>query len=138
MLTVKPCKFVIVDDDALIRNALRVILEGLGAEIAGEADNGRSAIEQAQLFSPEVILLDVSMPVMGGFDAARELTKVMPGVHIIFVSQHLDQAYVEEAFTSGAAAYVSKQRAGSDLADAVDAVMSGQTFISPTIKNRRH
>ena len=123
-------RILIVDDDAVIREGLRSILESLGIEVAGEADNGRSGIEQAKESHPDVILLDVSMPVMGGFAAAGELRVVLPALRIIFISQYSEPAYSEEALHIGAAGYVLKQRARADLGRAIDAALSGGTFVS--------
>jgi len=125
------CRVVIIDDDPTIRIGLRSILESFGIEIAAEADNGRSGIEQTQRFSPDVILLDVSMPEMGGFAAARELHVLAPNLRIIFVTQYSDAAYVEKAFEVGASGYVLKGTAARELAEAMDVVLAGGTFVSP-------
>lgn len=121
----------IVDDDQAIRQGLRLIVESLGTEVLAEADNGRSCIEQAELLHPELVLLDVSMPVMGGFAAARQLRIRMPELRIIFVSQHRERIYIEEAFQIGVNGYVLKQSAADDLGDAIQTVMSGGSFVSP-------
>ena len=123
-------RLIIVDDDPLIRSGLRTLVEALGMEVIGEADNGQSGIERAESLRPELILLDVSMPVMGGFAAARELRKLLPELRIIFVSQYNDPAFAEEALRMGAAGYVVKQSATTDLSDAVVAAMAGRTFVS--------
>lgn len=122
---------VVVDDSPEIRAGLRGLLEALGVHIIGEAENGHAAIEKAELLHPELILLDVSMPVMGGFAAARVLRRSMPHLRIIFVSQHSDRAYAEEALALGASAYVLKRTASAELAKAVSAALSGSTFVSP-------
>lgn len=127
----KRLKTMIVDDNPAIREALETIVNSLPAEVIAEASNGRSAIEQAQQCSPEMILLDVSMPVMDGFAAARALLRLMPGIRIIMVSQHNSRAYADEALRLGASGYVLKSRAHLDLRVAVDALMNGQTFVSP-------
>lgn len=127
------CTIVVVDDNPAIRTGLRMLLEALGANVVGEADNGRSGIEQAESLGPKLILLDVSMPIMGGLAAARELHRLAPDLGIILISQYSDRAYAEEAFEVGARAYVLKGTAGTELGDAMDAVMSGRTFVSPLV-----
>ena len=124
-------RLIIVDDDEAIRHRLRVVAETLGAEVIAEADNGRACIEQAERFRPELVLLDVSMPVMGGFPAARQLRARMPDLRIIFVSQHRERVYIEEAFEIGVNGYIWKQAAAAELNDAIRTVMSGGSFVSP-------
>jgi DNA-binding NarL/FixJ family response regulator len=108
-------------------------MESLGATIVGEADNGRSGVELAESLDPEVVLLDVSMPVMGGLAAARELRIRMPALHIILISQHRDRAYAEEALQIGVEGYVLKRAAFNELPKALNAITAGRTFVSPSI-----
>jgi DNA-binding NarL/FixJ family response regulator len=125
-------RLIIADDDPGIREALRMIAEDLGAQILAEADNGSAAIKQTELHHPQVLLLDASMPIMGGFPAARYLREHAPEVRIILVSQHNSKAYVEEALTIGAKGYIVKAAVASELGPAMDAVMEGRTFVSPS------
>lgn len=126
-------KTIIVDDDPDIREGLRRIVEHLGAEVVAEAEDGQSAVECAQASRPELILLDVSMPGMSGFAAARQLRKLMPNVPIVFVSQHSEGIYAEQALEIGVRGYVLKRSVCTDLDPAITAVMSGQTFVSPLV-----
>ena len=123
-----------MDDDEAIRHGLRTLAEALGAEVLAEADNGRVGIEQAERLQPELVLLDVSMPVMGGFPAARQLRMRMPDLRIIFISQYKDRIYIEEALEIGVHGYVWKQAASAELNDAIQTVMSGRKFVSPLAK----
>ncbi len=84
-----------------------------------------------------MILLDISMPEMGGFAAARELRALAPHLRIIFVSQYSDPAYAEEALEVGGSGYVVKGTAGTELAEAMDAVLAGGTFVSPKARRAR-
>ncbi|MBV9038732.1 MAG: response regulator transcription factor [Acidobacteriaceae bacterium] len=127
-------RLIIVDDDQAIRQGLRALVEALGAEVLAEADNGRACIEQAERLQPELVLLDVSMPVMGGFPAARQLRARMPNLRIIFVSQHRERIYIKEALEIGINGYVWKQAAATELNDAIQTVMSGGSFVSPLAK----
>ena len=122
-----------MDDDPDIRDGLRRIVEQLGAEVVAEAEDGRHGIECAKASNPELILLDVSMPGMGGFAAARQLRVLLPHVPIIFVSQHSSRIYAEEALHIGVRAYVLKRSATTDLRPAISAVMTGHTFVSPLV-----
>ena len=130
-------RLLIVDDCDEMRQLLRAIAEENDTVVVGEAGEGRSAIEAAENLSIDIILLDVSMPVMGGFAAARELRKRLPGIRVIFVSQHVDRAYVDEAIQGGAHGYVSKASAATELPNAIRAVMAGSAFF-PTLAEKTH
>lgn len=122
-------RLLIADDDAAIRDMLRHYVEG-GYQIVGEAENGLEAVNAAERLQPDIVLLDISMPVMGGFAAARRLKEKMPTLLIIFVSQHPDPSYMDEAFRSGASGYVLKRLAVRDLTAAIEEVRAGGTFRS--------
>ena len=121
----------IVDDDEAVRYLLRCLMGGY--EVVGEAANGQEAVAAAERLSPNVVLMDVSMPVMNGFEAARAILEHRPEVHIIFVSMHTAAAYADEAFRIGAKGYVLKCSAASEVAAAVNAVLAGHPFRSPQI-----
>ena len=125
---------IIVDDDPGVREALRMLAIDLGADILGEADNGRGAIEQAELHHPQMMLLDVSMPVMGGLPAAKYLREHVPEMRIIVISQYSLKVYAEEALQLGIKGYIVKAAVATELGPAMDAVMHGQTFVSPRIR----
>ena len=122
----------IADDHASVRVALRRLLED-EFEIVGEASNGQEAVEFSETLRPDVVLMDISMPVMGGLEATRILRERMPALRIVFVSQFADAAYADEVFRLGAAAYVLKRAAATELPPAIRAVLSGGTFRSPTL-----
>jgi len=122
-------RLLIADDDAAIRAMIRDFVEN-GCEIVGEAENGLEAVNAAEQLHPDIVLLDISMPVMGGFTAAKQLKERMPSLAIIFVSQYPDPAYIEEAFRLGASGYVLKGSAVRDLVPAIDEVRAGGTFRS--------
>lgn len=129
---------IIVDDDPAIRQILRTLVEDLGAEVLAEADNGRSAIEQAERFHPQLMLLDVTMPVMGGFPVIRYLREHLPELGIILVSQHSEKVYAEEALEIGAKGYIVKGSLASELGPAMATVMEGGTFMSRSLNHGAH
>jgi DNA-binding NarL/FixJ family response regulator len=131
--SLKRCKVVIVDDDEAIRGSLRLVVEEMGAEVIAEASDGISAIEQIRWSRPELILMDVAMPVAGGFYAARKLLEMNVNTPIIFVSQFIEQAFAEEALRVGGSAYVLKQAAFTELPTAIRAALAGETYISPIV-----
>jgi CheY-like chemotaxis protein len=125
-------RFLVVDDHESMRYMLRRFLEPEYI-VVGEAANGREAIEAAEQLRPDIALLDISMPVMGGFEAARVLRERLPETRIIFISQHADPNYAEEAFRLGADGYVVKKAASTEVREAVRAVLAGGVFRSPLI-----
>ncbi|HWF48710.1 MAG TPA: response regulator transcription factor, partial [Bryobacteraceae bacterium] len=124
---------IIVDDNEPFRQCLRSITESWGAEVVAEAENGQIGVDTAERVQPDLVLLDVTMPVMSGFAAAKRLRERLPLVQIIFVSQHQDRLYAKKAFESGAHGYVLKTAAATDLAAALEAIISHRTFLSPSI-----
>ena len=121
---------VIIDDNASIRGMLRRLVENINGKVIGEAEDGRAGINAAERLRPDLLLLDISMPGMSGFDVARELHESMPQLAVIFVTQHASQAYVDEAFRCGAKGYVLKRAVAGELFDAVQTAMRGDVFCS--------
>ena len=106
----------IVDDNEIIRRGLRELFTSeADFDVCGEAENGREAIERAQELHPDLIVLDLSMPVMNGIDTARVLSRLMPAVPLIIFSEHSDVFSVEEARSAGVSALVSKSEHVSAL-----------------------
>lgn len=124
-------RLLIADDDALVREMLRKTVEA-DSEIVGEASNGVEAIDAAERLRPDLLLLDISMPVMGGFEAARRL-RDLPGLRIVFVSHYAENAYADEAFSSGARGYVLKRALITELREAIREVLAGRLFRSPLL-----
>ena len=129
----KPLRLLIVDDDALVRWSLRQLLVAMNQDVVGEAEDGQAGIESAVRLRPDMVLLDVSMPIMGGFEAARRLHESLPELHIIFVSQHVESAYADEAFRCGAKGYVLKRAATAELPEAIHNAEAGRFFRSPMV-----
>jgi two-component system NarL family response regulator len=120
-------RILIVDDHREIRIRLRSLLEQ-DYDIVGEAADGCEALDCVNRLAPDLVLLDISMPVMGGFDAAARLLADHPGLRVIFVSQNAGRAYVEEARRIGARGFVLKQAAARDLRRTVQCVLAGESF----------
>jgi len=122
-------RILIVDDHDLIRKGLRAILSAR-TDIAAcaEATDGWDAIEKARELKPDVIIMDVNMPNLNGFAAAREIKKFLPEVAIIFLSMHDGDGAIEQAKLVGARGYVRKSHASSELLKALDAVFQKRQF----------
>ncbi len=125
-------RILLADDHTLVVEGFRKILEP-EFDLVGTVEDGRALLEAAQKLQPDVILLDISMPLLNGIDAARQLKKMMPEVKLIFVTMHADPAYVTEAFRVGATGYVLKRSAAADLLQAVRTVLNGHYYVAPPI-----
>jgi DNA-binding NarL/FixJ family response regulator len=120
-----PKRILLVDDNATIRKALRQTLERLnGWEVCGEAANGREGIAKAQELKPDVILLDFSMPVMNGLEAARELKRLLPSLPLLMFTNYGTDYLVKEALAAGVNAVVSKSDSVEVLLSAIQASLS--------------
>ncbi|HEX8855166.1 MAG TPA: response regulator transcription factor [Thermoleophilaceae bacterium] len=123
----------VADDHGIVRSGLRMLIERQdGMSVVAEAEDGVEALSLAQSVRPDVAVLDVSMPKMTGLQAAREIGAHCPGTSILLLSMHDDERYVFEALKVGAAGYVLKRAADTDLIDAIRAVARGEQFLSPS------
>lgn len=105
-------------------------------ELLGTAENGEQLVEATLRFNPDVILVDISMPVLNGFDAVRKIKALGHETRIIFLTMHDDATLLAEAFRCGATGYVLKQAAGEELVNAIREVAQGRTYVSPLVTNR--
>jgi DNA-binding NarL/FixJ family response regulator len=119
-------RILIVDDHDALRKAIRNLLESV-FEICGEATNGMEAVEKAAELKPDVVVLNILMPVMDGFETARTIRTVSPRSRIVILSSHTDKRLLEEARNVGAVCYVPKSEAGRELVDAVNAAAGGES-----------
>lgn len=120
-------QIVIADDSQIIREAMKGIIAGDYVVIASVED-GSAAVEAVQQLNPDMLLLDISMPSLNGFDAALQIQIVRPLTKIIFVSEHREQSYVRRAFAVGASGYVVKSRMATELIPAMREVSQGREY----------
>jgi len=126
-------RVLLADDHRILREALRMVLAG-ECDIVGEAATGEQAVELAARFKPHVVVIDLSMPGLGGLTAARQIRSKVPACKVLVLSQHDDEEYVLEAFGEAhVAGYLLKTDAASELLDAMRAVHAGRRYISPSI-----
>jgi len=123
----------LVEDHTIVRQGLRRLLEEKGVEVVGEAETGRKGIEAARNLKPDVVVMDISMPRLGGIEATRRIRKELPGTKIIILTIHIDENYIFKALDAGADAYLVKETASEDLYEAIETVMKGETYFSPKI-----
>lgn len=137
MTTSKSIKVILAEDHAIVRQGLCALLNAGGQfEIIGEAKNGREAVEMARSLRPDVILMDIAMPVLNGLEATRQILTADPTAKVIILSAHSDDEYIERTRAAGVAGFLEKQTSAEVLTKAVCEVAKGNSFFSPTIAKR--
>jgi len=127
----------IVDDHNIVRQGLKALLQAEGdITIVGEAPSGREAVRLASTLRPEIVIMDLAMPLLNGWEATRQITKAVPSAKVVVLSSYGDDIHVQQAIAAGAAAYLLKQTAASDLVKAIREVKQGNAFFSPLIAKR--
>jgi DNA-binding NarL/FixJ family response regulator len=120
------------DDHSIMLAGLRKLVEGT-CEVVGAVEDGRALVEAAERLRPDLILVDISMPLLNGMDAARQIKKSVPDAKLIFLTMHASPVFATEALQAGANGYLLKQSAASELVHAIDTVLKGQTYLTPAI-----
>jgi len=127
----------LVDDHTIVRKGLRSLLDGeAGLHVVGEAEDGREAIEKVQELHPEVVLMDIVMPILNGLEATRQIKKRFPEVRVLALTMHAAEEYISQILRAGASGYVLKQAAPAELVSAIEAVYRGDSFLSPSISSK--
>jgi DNA-binding NarL/FixJ family response regulator len=122
----------VADDHGIVRSGIKMLIDRQeGMRVVAEAEDGIQAVEATQASKPDVAILDVSMPRMTGLQAAREIRARVPGTSVLLLSMHDDERYFADAIDVGAAGYVLKRAADTDLIDAIQAIARGEQFVSP-------
>ncbi len=130
-------KLLLVDDQGIIREGLRSLLETkVDLTIIGEAENGKAAVELALSLKPDVVLMDVRMPIMDGVAATRALTEQAPDIKVLILTTFDDDEYVTQALRSGAKGYLLKDTPSTELADAIRAIHRGYTQFGPGLMEK--
>ncbi|MBZ5551013.1 MAG: response regulator transcription factor [Acidobacteriia bacterium] len=125
-------RVVLADNHALVRQGLKALLEREGFQVVGEASDGQELLRLVANVRPEIAILDISMPILNGIDAARELQKSSP-TKTILLTRHDEDQYVTEALRAGVKGYVLKNQAATDLVHAIREVCRGGIYLSPSI-----
>ena len=125
-------RILLADDHNLLLEGYRLMLEP-EFDLVGSVQDGQALLSAAQTLKPDIILLDISMPLLNGIDAARQLSKCLPSTKLIFVTMHADTDYVTEAFQAGASGYILKRAAASELLTAIREARKGNHYVSPLV-----
>jgi len=127
-------RVVLADDHRILREGLRSLLEREpGMEVVGEANNGRATVELVEKLTPDVVVMDLTMPGLNGMEATRQILGRVPGVKVLALSMHSDKRFVGGALSAGASGYLLKDCAFEELVRAIGIVARGQTYLSPGI-----
>ncbi|MEL7400166.1 MAG: response regulator transcription factor, partial [Pseudomonadota bacterium] len=130
----KSIRIVIADDHPMVREGLKVSLESEeGLSVVADVNNGQEALQAAEELQPDVVMLDISMPVMNGMEACVEFKKRFPDIRILIITMHDDREYILKVVQSGAAGYVLKDVAAEELILAVQTVHQGGTYFSSSV-----
>jgi DNA-binding NarL/FixJ family response regulator len=122
----------LADDHKIVLEGLKRLLEP-EFELAGTVEDGRALVSQAELLRPDVIVVDISMPLLNGIEAIRQIKKIDPYVKVVFLTMHPDVTYAIRAFEVGASGYVLKHSASSELLTAIHEALQGRTYVTPII-----
>jgi len=129
----------LAEDHQIVREGFRSLLKSESdIEVVGEAQTGRQAVTLAKKLRPDVVVMDIAMPLLNGLEATRQIRKALPGTKVLMLSAHSDDAYVEQAVAFGAVGFLLKQTSSHDLSRAIREVYKGNTFFSPSIAKRLH
>lgn len=128
-----PIRIVLADDHQVVRQGLKVLLEQKGCTVVGEASDGHATVQLVKQLHPEVVVMDLGMPLLNGIDAAREIRKALPKTPTIMLTMHAEEQYVLEALRAGVRGFVLKSEAATDLIRAIQEVVGGSTYLSPRV-----
>lgn len=127
----------LAEDHTVVRQGFRKMLElETDMEVVGEAQDGRQAVAMVKKLRPEVVLMDIAMPLLNGLEATRQALKAAPGTKVVMLSAHNDDAYVQEATNSGAVGFLIKQSSAENVCEAIREVQKGKTYFSSSVAKR--
>jgi len=134
-----PITVLLAEDHMIVREGLLALLkQETDIQVVGEAENGRQAVALVATLTPDVVVMDIAMPLLNGLESTRQILHASPTTRVLILSAHSDDAYVEQAMAMGAAGYLVKQTASHVLAVAIREVSKGHRFFSPSISKRRY
>jgi DNA-binding NarL/FixJ family response regulator len=128
-----PTRIVLADDHVLVRQSLKSLLEREGFKVVGEASDGQETVRQVETLQPDIAVMDISMPILNGLNAAREIGRSSPKTKTVLLTQHDEGQYISEALEAGVKGYVLKSQVANDLLLAIRQVSRGQVYLSPGV-----
>ncbi|MEO6874102.1 MAG: response regulator transcription factor [Opitutaceae bacterium] len=137
MTAAHPITVLLAEDHAIVLQGLSALLNADGQfNLVGTAHNGREAVNMAHALKPDVILMDIAMPVLNGLEATRQILAANPAARVLILSAHSDDEYIERLTEAGVAGFLEKQSSAEVLAEAIREIAKGNTFFSPAIRKR--
>lgn len=130
-----PIRIVLADDHVIVRQGLKSLLEREGFQVVAEASDGQEALGHVESLQPDIAVMDISMPILNGLNAAREMSRASPKTKTILLTQHDESQYIREALEAGVKGYVLKNQVASDLLLAIRQVSRGQVYLSPGVSS---
>jgi DNA-binding NarL/FixJ family response regulator len=132
--TVRRIRVLLADDHAVLRDGIHALLEDeTDIQVVGEAEDGRSAVEQARQLEPDVVIMDIGMPLLNGLEATRQIKRDNPGIQVLILTMHENPEYVAQVLSAGGSGYVLKKAAGKELVQAIRDVARGEAQFSPSV-----
>lgn len=136
-MTDRPIKILLADDHTIVRQGLAKLLEAeSNLEVVGEAQDGREAVNKVQKLIPDIVIMDIAMPLLNGIEATRQIKKTLPQTKVIILSMHSHDRYISELISLGASGYLLKDSTGEEIIKAISAAIKGDVYLSPTISRR--
>ena len=133
----KPIRILLADDHTIVRQGLALLLEEQpGLEIVGEAINGQAVVDKALELVPDIIIMDIAMPLLNGIEAAKRVRKSLPDCKIIILSMYSHEHYIHQLLETGISGYLLKDSSGQDIIKAIKVAMRNETFLSPSISQK--
>ncbi len=133
----KPISVLLVEDHTIVRQGLKLLIEARGdIKVVGEAKTGREAVQMTASLRPEIVIMDIALPLLNGIEATRQILKMFPETKVLILSAHADSEYVDQVAKAGARGYLVKQASGEVVAKAIRQLEKGETFFTPSVAKR--
>ncbi len=130
----KKIRILVVDDHTIVRDGICALLSlAADMEVVGEAANGQEAMEKVKELAPDVVIMDIAMPLLGGMETTRRIRKQFPGTRVLALTQYADKEYVFPVIEAGAHGFISKTAASSELVVGIRSIYRGDSFLSPSV-----
>jgi DNA-binding NarL/FixJ family response regulator len=127
----------LAEDHAVVREGLKALVAAQAdMNVIGDVSNGLDAVAQAEALNPDVVVIDISMPKMNGFEATQRIKRACPQTKVLALTRHMDTGFIQQLFRAGASGYLLKQSASSELIHAIRAIARGDSYLDPAITNR--